>query len=33
MNVLIIEDEARGAKELVQLIVAADAGMRVIAIL
>lgn len=33
MNVLIIEDEARSAKELVQLIGAADAGMRVIAIL
>jgi two-component system response regulator LytT len=33
MNVLIIEDEARSAKELVQLIAAADAGMRVIAIL
>ncbi|HEV2480372.1 MAG TPA: LytTR family DNA-binding domain-containing protein [Puia sp.] len=33
MNVLIIEDEARSAKELVQLIAAADAGVRVIAIL
>lgn len=33
MNVLIIEDEARSAKELVALIAAADAGMRVIAIL
>lgn len=33
MNVLIIEDEARSAKELMQLIAAADASMRVIAIL
>src|ERR1700742_999990 len=33
MNVLIIEDEPRSAKELVQLIAAADAGVRVIAIL
>lgn len=33
MNVLIIEDEARSARELVALIAAADAGMRVIAIL
>ena len=33
MNVLIIEDEARSAKELVQLIAAADASLRVIAIL
>ena len=33
MNVLIIEDEARSAKELVQLVAAADAGLRVVAIL
>jgi two-component system response regulator LytT len=33
MNVLIIEDEARSARELVQLIAAADAGVRVVAIL
>ena len=33
MNVLIIEDEARSAKELVQLIAAADASVRVVAML
>ena len=33
MNVLIIEDEARSAKELVQLIAAADASVRVLAML
>jgi two-component system response regulator LytT len=33
MNVLIIEDEARSAKELVQLIAAADGSLNVVAIL
>ena len=33
MNALIIEDEARSARELVQLIAAADASVRVVAIL